>query len=121
MNRVRVLANQPDEAPEDSLLRWFNYHLRAAHVPDTLTSFGELQVLSKLGNIRYKLLTHYPRQDCRLLAILLHQLEPTQCDSSDTIMKVRAMPLLHSNNQICCADLRRQSARRSRAKKRRKN
>jgi hypothetical protein len=46
MSSVMALANQPDEAAEDSLLRWFNFHLKAANVSDNVTSFGELQVLS---------------------------------------------------------------------------
>eukprot|EP00004_Rigifila_ramosa_P016096 TRINITY_DN3787_c0_g1_i2.p1 TRINITY_DN3787_c0_g1~~TRINITY_DN3787_c0_g1_i2.p1 ORF type:complete len:772 (+),score=180.79 TRINITY_DN3787_c0_g1_i2:61-2316(+) len=74
-------------SPEEILIRWFNYHLRAAGHPRRVTNFGP------------------DIKDSECYTVLLHQLKPNQCDTKALAEKdttKRAEMVLDNAGRIGC-------------------
>ena len=72
-------------SPENILLRWFNYHLKAANYPKKITNF----------NVDVK--------DSEKYTVLLHQLDKDRCDLSalqDSDMETRAKKVLDNSRKV---------------------
>ena len=87
MNANEDLKTFAFVAPEQNLLRWFNYHLKRAGCPRQVNNFG--------NDIK----------DSECYTILLNQLMPQQCDTSalrETDLNRRAETLLQNAAKINC-------------------
>ena len=72
-------------SPEQLLLRWFNYHLRAAGYEKKITNFS--------GDVK----------DSEKYTVLLHQLNKNLCDNSalhDTDLRVRAQKVINNSKKL---------------------
>lgn len=71
--------------PEELLLRWFNFHLKAANYPNEIRNFNK------------------DIQDSEKYIILLHQLDPVKCDTSalqESDLEKRAEKVLENSKKV---------------------
>ena len=85
LNPGETLSDLLKLSPEQLLLRWFNYHLKAANYPKKITNFS--------GDVK----------DSEKYTVLLHQLNKTLCDNSalhDTDLRVRARKVIDNSKKL---------------------
>jgi len=85
LNPGEQLSDLLKLSPEQLLLRWFNYHLKAANYPKKITNFS--------GDVK----------DSEKYTVLLHQLNKNLCDNSalhDTDLRVRARKVIDNSKKL---------------------
>ena len=85
LNPGEQLSDLLKLSPEQLLLRWFNYHLKAANYPKKITNFS--------GDVK----------DSEKYTVLLHQLNKNVCDNSalhDTDLRVRARKVIDNSKKL---------------------
>ena len=85
LNPGETLADLLKLSPEQLLLRWFNYHLKAANYPKPITNFS------------------VDVKDSEKYTVLLHQLNKNLCDNSalhDTDLRVRARKVIDNSKKL---------------------
>ena len=85
LNPGEQLSDLLKLSPEQLLLRWFNYHLKAANYPKKITNFS--------GDVK----------DSEKYTVLLQQLNKNLCDNSDlhdTDLRVRARKFIDNSKKL---------------------